>query len=141
MRDRKTAVQSGFREACLYFKNMKTLNTIHASLIIGFLLTSLAYSSSIVAHELYGSEGKPTHEHVYKRNAYGKGVTVGHYAQPAGSRGIVIWQASPSQGYARKQPGLKIPQGPAPQVSQKQLFRQAAVFSKYQSRTPGFGKK
>ena len=120
---------------------MKTLNTIDTSLLIGFLLTSLVYSSSVVAHELYGSDGKLTHEHVYKRNAYGKGLTVGHYAQPAGSRGIVIWQASPGQGYARKQPGFRIPQGPAPQVSQKQLFQQAPVFSKYQSRTPGFGKQ
>jgi len=120
---------------------MKTLNAIHSSLLIGFLLTGVVFSSSVIAHELKGLDGKPTHEHVYRRNAYGQGATVGHYAQPAGSRGIVIWQASPSQAYARKQPGFKIPQGHAPQVSQKQMFQQKPVFSKEQSRTPSFGKK
>ncbi len=120
---------------------MKIFNAIRGSLLTGFLLIGLVFSSSLGAHQINGSDGKPTHEHVYKTSPYGTGVTVGHYAQPVGSRGIVIWQVAPSRSYARARPGFRIPREPTPQVSQKQMFRQKPVFRKTQNRVPGLGKQ
>jgi len=120
---------------------MKSRNIARSSLLTGFVLTTLAFSTSVIAHQVNGPDGKPTHEHVYKRSTYGSGVVVGHYAQPAGSRGIVIWQGAPNRGYGKAQPGFIIPQGNTPQPSQKQMFQQKPTFTRDQRQIPGFNKK
>lgn len=120
---------------------MNTFSLPLRLLFVGIFLLNGALSSAVMAHQIGDKNGKTDHQHVYKRNAYGKGVTIGHYAQPAGSRGIVIWQASPYRSYAKIRPGFKISQDHAPQPSLKQLYQQKPAFSKDQHRTPDFDKK
>lgn len=120
---------------------MKNFSAIPGAFLIGLIFISAVYSSPVAAHEVYGPGDNLTHRHVYKRNAFGQGATAGHYAQPAGSRGIVIWQASPSQSYGRGRAGIRIPNLHSRQPSQKQLYQQKPVFSKDQNRTPDFSKK
>ena len=120
---------------------MKTFATIASALLIATLQMGLAYYSPDMAHEVTGPDNKPAHRHVYKRNAYGKGATAGHYARPAGSQGIVIWQASPGNNYGKARARLRIPHGHPRQPSQKQMYQQKPVFSKEQDRTPSFNRK
>ena len=122
-------------------QNMKPSITFCRSLLIGITLLGFAVSSSVTAHQVGDPNGKSNHQHVYKPNAYGKGATAGHHAQPAGSRGIVIWQAAPSRSYAKTQPGIKIPSGHTKQPSQKQMYQQKPAFNKQQSRTPVLDKR
>lgn len=117
---------------------MKTSSFITRYWAAGVLLLGCTFSSSLFAHQVTGVNGKSNHQHAYKSNAYGKGATEGHYAQPAGSKGIVIWQASPSRTYGKTQPGFKVPKG---NKSQKQMYGQKPVFTKNQNRTPVLKRK
>ncbi len=103
-------------------------------------LAALLIETAANAHEVIGPDGKPTHTHVYKKAPYGNGVIAGHVARPAGSNGIVIWQAAPEQSYRQAQPGMRISNDPwskkNPQLNQKKIYRQKPVFTKEQSRTP-----
>jgi len=117
---------------------------------VGVFLLSFAFSVSVSAHQVGSQNGNANHQHVYKRSTYGNGVIEGHYAQPPGSRGIVIWRAAPSRSYARTQPGFRIPPRVPPQPSLKQMYkqkpasqmyRQKPVFSKNQRLAPSFYRK
>jgi hypothetical protein len=114
---------------------------IASALPVATLQIGLTFSSPVEAHQVSGPDNTQSHRHVYKRNAYGKGATAGHYARPAGSQGIVIWQASPGNNYGKARARLRIPHGHSRQPSQKQMYKQNPVFSKDQSRTPSFNKK
>ena len=120
---------------------MKALPTFASALLIATLQIGLVINSPVMAHEVNGPGNTPSHQHVYKRNAYGKGATAGHYARPAGSQGIVIWQASPGNNYGKARARLRIPRGHPRQPSQKQMYQQKPVFSKEQDRTPNFNRK
>jgi len=100
-----------------------------------FLLAGLMISVPATAHELKGPDGNSTHKHVYKANSFGKGAAEGHYAQPAGSNGIVIWQSSANRSYAKSQPGFKVPGANNTQASKK------AVFTKEQRKAPDLNRK
>ena len=120
---------------------MKYFTAMPGAFLIGLMSISAIYSSPVYAHEINGPGDKSTHQHVYKRNAYGQGTTAGHYARPTGSRGIVIWQASPSRSYGRGREGVRIPNLQSRQPSQKQMYLQKSVFSKDQNRTPDLSRK
>ena len=101
-------------------------------LIPWILLLGSMISIPVSAHELSGLNGKnPTHQHVYKNSGYGKGLTPGHYAQPAGSNGIVIWSASASKSFGKSQPGFVIPGHYSPKT-QKELFHRKPAFKQDQ---------
>jgi len=120
---------------------MQNSSTSLLCLFAGIFLLACVYSSSLKAHDSGINNGKADHRHVYKANAYGKGATVGHYAKPAGSQGIVIWQASPKQGYGKTRPGFKMPKRHHRQPTQKQMYQQKPVFTKEQSRIPDLARK
>jgi len=120
---------------------MKIPATLFRSFIVAVLLLSYTFSSTIFAHQVSDTSGKATHKHVYKSNAYGKGATAGHLAKPAGSNGIVIWQAAPNRSYSKTQHGFKVPGGHTKQTSQKQMYQQKPVFNKNQNRIPNLDKR
>jgi hypothetical protein len=120
---------------------MKTSTVVFRTLSIAIFLFSCTFSMALSAHQVDDPNGKSTHQHVYKRNSYGQGATAGHFAKPAGSNGIVLWQAAPSRSYAKPQPGFKVPNGHTKQSSQKQMYQQKPVFNKNQNRVPNLDKK
>jgi hypothetical protein len=120
---------------------MKTSTVVFRTLCIAIFLLSCTFSMALSAHQVDDPNGKSTHQHVYKRNSYGQGATAGHFAKPAGSNGILLWQAAPSRSYAKPQPGFKVPNGHTKQSSQKQMYQQKPVFNKNQNRVPNLDKK
>jgi hypothetical protein len=100
----------------------------------------LLFSSTAFSHDVIGADGKPTHQHVYKKDSYGNNLISGHAAKPAGSNGIVIWQSAPSQSYANPQVWVRIPRDPFskkdPKRDAKNMYKQKPAFSKNQDRTP-----
>ena len=120
---------------------MKSSIILLRTFLVGVFLLSFTFSSLVSAHQVGDPNGKSNHQHVYKSNAYGKGATAGHYAQPAGSNGIVIWQAAPNRSYAKTQPGFKVPSGHSKQPTQKQTYQQKPAFSKNQDRTPDLNRR
>jgi len=114
---------------------MKTSNTLFHTFAISAFLLCCVFSLSVSAHQVGGQNGNPNHQHVYKSNSYGQGATAGHFAKPAGSNGIVIWQAAPNRGYTKTQPGFKVPSSHTKQTTQK------PVFNKNQSHVPNLDKK
>jgi hypothetical protein len=119
---------------------MKTQTPKLRFALYGVPLAFLLVSASAFSHDVIGVDGKPTHQHVYKRDAYGNARVAGHAANPAGGRGIVIWQSAPSQSYARPQTGMQVPTNPFskndPKRDQKSMYNQKPAFSKNQDRTP-----
>lgn len=114
---------------------MKRLISLRRVVITSFLLFGLVIAVPGIAHDVKGPDGNPTHKHVYKANSFGKGATAGHYAQPAGSNGIVIWQSSPNRGYGKTQPGFKVPDTNSKQQPKK------ATFTKQQRKAPDLIRK
>lgn len=116
-------------------RTMKRLITLRRVVLHSFLLFGLVIAVPGTAHDVKGPDGKPTHKHVYKANSFGKGTTAGHYAQPAGSNGIVIWQSSSSRSYSKTQPGFKVPDVNSKQQPQK------ATFTKQKRKAPDLIRK
>lgn len=119
---------------------MNTYTLKFRSIIYALPAAFLLSSVSAFAHDVVGIDGKPTHQHVYKNGGYGNGRIAGHAAKPAGSRGIVLWQAAPSPTYVKPQTGMSIPSNPFskrdPKRDPKNMYQQKPSFSKDQDRTP-----
>jgi hypothetical protein len=120
---------------------MKNLVDRSRFLQSGILLLGLLISTSVLAHDIRTADGQPTHKHVYKKSAYGNGVVTGHYAQPAGSKGIVIWRSSPNRSYAKAQPGFRVPSAHRKQPSAKQIHQQKPTFTKEKRKAPDLKRK
>lgn len=94
---------------------------------------------NVNAHEVKSLNGqKSTHQHVYKRNAYGKGATAGHYARPAGSNGIVIWSSTPNKAYGKPLKGFTVPRNGHTQPSQKSLHTQDPLIDQQLQQPRGY---
>lgn len=123
-----------------YIRNMNTHTFKLRSVFYGLPLALLLSSGTAFSHDVVGVDGKPTHQHVYKNGGYGNGQISGHAAKPAGSRGIVLWDAASSPTYAKPQTGMRIPSNPFskkdPKRDAKNMYKQKPAFSKNRNRTP-----
>ena len=124
----------------LYIHIMNTQISKSRFAFYSILLVFLLSSTAAWSHDVVDVNGNPTHQHVYKNSGYGNGQIAGHAAKPAGSRGIVLWQAAPSKSYARPQSGMSIPRNPFskkdPKRDAKKMYQQKPAFSKTRDRTP-----
>lgn len=68
-------------------------------LIAAFLLNA---APDIRAHNLIGMNGKTQdHQHVYRRQEYGKPLQQGHRIQAAGGNGMIIWGSDARPEYGK----------------------------------------
>jgi hypothetical protein len=54
------------------------------------------------AHDLIAVNGKTqAHQHVYRRQEYGKPLQQGHYYQSPGGRGVILWGSTGRYVYGK----------------------------------------
>jgi hypothetical protein len=104
------------------------------------LLTSflMLKAPETCAHNLVSANGiTQDHQHVYRRQEYGKPLQQGHRIQSAGGSGVIIWGAD-----ARPEYGKSLIRRSGPIIGDHKLMkgRRSYRSNKYGSAVNGYGK-
>lgn len=88
---------------------------------------AIATPVSIQAHQLANAHGQlVSHQHVYKRGAYGQNFIVGHVAPTRHGHNMIIWSPAPSNGFGPAVPQMHITKPDRQRQSHQQRAPQTA---------------
>lgn len=97
------------------------------------------------AHNLVSASGKTQdHQHVYRRQEYGKPLQQGHRIQAAGANGMIIWGSDMRPAYGsssvRRSGPIIDDQNPGPRVVKKSRKKYGSAVNNYGKPVNGYGK-